>query len=407
MIAVIDVETTGLFPFRQDRVLEVAAVVLQPDGRVEREFTSLVNPGRDIGPSHIHGLTSEDVLAAPRFGEIAPLLADTLEGTVAIAGHNVRFDRQFLEFEFSRIGSVLPECFCICTMYLAGGGTLADCCNAFGIAGEGRAHDALADARAAARLLAILLADDPRLSENLDTLAPIQWPTLPRTGKPAVTRDDTRRSQSETPTFLARLLEKMDYPAPAAAVDGAVMAYWALLDRVLEDRIVQETEADALHEMATRWGLSGQQIRLIHDDYLKRLARAAVADGIVTKAERRDLELVARLLLRRGETDLDQILREAALSPELYLPAVTGDSSVDLTGMRVCFTGTMEFSRERAEELATMAGLEVVRSVTKNLDLLVVADPHTQSGKAKKARQYGIRIMSEAVFWKTLRVEVG
>jgi DNA polymerase-3 subunit epsilon len=72
-IAVIDVETTGLFPFRHDRVVELAAVVIRSDGEIEREFTSLVNPERDIGPSKIHGLTSEDILCAPKFGEIAAL----------------------------------------------------------------------------------------------------------------------------------------------------------------------------------------------------------------------------------------------------------------------------------------------------------------------------------------------
>jgi DNA polymerase-3 subunit epsilon len=47
-----------------------------------------------------------------------------------------------------------------------------------------------------------------------------------------------------------------------------------------------------------------------------------------------------------------------------------------------------------------------VESVTKKLDLLVIADPHTQSGKAKKARQYGVRIMHEPVFWKAIGVSV-
>jgi DNA polymerase-3 subunit epsilon len=44
--------------------------------------------------------------------------------------------------------------------------------------------------------------------------------------------------------------------------------------------------------------------------------------------------------------------------------------------------------------------------VTKKLDILVVADPHTQSGKARKARQYGTRIVHEPVFWQMLGVTV-
>lgn len=60
-----------------------------------------------------------------------------------------------------------------------------------------------------------------------------------------------------------------------------------------------------------------------------------------------------------------------------------------------------------AAELATRAGLEVVESVTKKLGVLVVADPQSQSGKARKARQYGIRILHEPVFWKLIEVDVG
>ena len=59
-----------------------------------------------------------------------------------------------------------------------------------------------------------------------------------------------------------------------------------------------------------------------------------------------------------------------------------------------------------AKELATRAGLIVVDSVTKKLDLLVAADPQSQSGKAKKARQYGTRSMHELIFWKAINVNV-
>ena len=413
-IAIIDVETTGLFPLRHDRVVEVAAIVIEGDGRIVREFVSLVNPARDIGPSSIHALTAEDILHAPQFGEIAGLLVEALQGTVAIAGHNVRFDQQFMESEFSRIGSPVPQCFTICTMQLAGGGRLSECCGDYGIPLSGEAHHALADARATARLLSILLPDQPRMVQKLSRLMPIRWPTIGSTGKQPITRDESRRRQTEPPTFLQRLLGRMHDSALPIATDGAVMAYGALLDRVLEDRRVDDSEADALLETAARWGLSGDQVRLAHRDYLNHLALAAVADGIVTDAERRDLKLVARLL-GHEQPNLDEILCEAAAKvANTHLgsaPVPTAEES--LIGKRVCFTGELQcqhdgkmISRERAEELATGAGLVVMDSVTKKLDLLVLADPHTQSGKAKKARQYGIRIIHEPVFWKAIGVEV-
>lgn len=413
-IAIIDVETTGLFPLRHNRVVELAAVVIDGDGRIVREFVSLVNPGRDIGPSSIHGLTAEDVLHAPQFGDIAGLLVETLQGSVAVAGHNVRFDHQFIESEFSRIDSPVPQCFTICTMQLAGGGRLTECCCDYGIALEGEAHHALADAHATARLLSILLPDQPRIVQKLSRLMPIQWPAIPRTAKQPITRDESRRRQTEPPTFLQRLLGRMHTGAEPIATEGAVMAYAALLDRVLEDRHVNESEADALVEMASKWGLSSEQISSTHREYVNQLAIAAVADGVATDAERRDLELVARLL-GQEKRDLDQVLQEAAAkvgSSPLSRPP-TAPPEASLTGKRVCFTGELQsrhngqrIAREIAEELATKAGLIVVNSVTKKLDLLVLADPHSQSGKAKKARQYGIRIMHELVFWKAIGVAV-
>ena len=47
-----------------------------------------------------------------------------------------------------------------------------------------------------------------------------------------------------------------------------------------------------------------------------------------------------------------------------------------------------------------------VKSVTKKLDVLVVADPDTMSSKAKKARTYGVRIMAEPVFWRLMGIDV-
>jgi DNA polymerase-3 subunit epsilon len=413
-IAIIDVETTGLFPLRHDRVLEVAAIVIEGDGRIVREFVSLVNPARDIGPSSVHGLTAEDILHAPQFSEIAGLLVEALQGTIAIAGHNVRFDQQFMESEFSRIDSPIPQCFTICTMRLAGGGRLSKCCGDYGIPLNGEAHNALTDARATARLLSILLPDQPRIIQELSRLTPIQWPIIRGTGKQPITRDESRRHQTEPPTFLQRLLGRMHNSATPIADDGALMAYAALLDRVLEDRHVDDSEADALVEMAAKWGLSGEQIRLAHREYVNQLAIAAVADGVVTDVERRDLKLVARLLGQEKQ-DLEEILREAAVkvaSMPLSAPA-THTVDTNLNGKCVCFTGEFRcryngqlIPRELAEELAASAGLIVSDSVTKKLDLLVLADPHSQSGKAKKARRYGIRIMHEPVFWKAIGVEV-
>lgn len=89
------------------------------------------------------------------------------------------------------------------------------------------------------------------------------------------------------------------------------------------------------------------------------------------------------------------------------------DRGPSLTGLRVCFSGTLQsllggerMRKPDAERLAEEAGLIVVKSVTKALDLLVVADPDTASGKAEKARRYGTRIMAEPAFWRAAGIRL-
>lgn len=413
LVAVIDVETTGLFPFRHDRVIEVAAVVIREDGSVEREFESLINPKRDIGPSRIHGLKSDDVLNAPVFAEIAGHLLHTLQGTVAIAAHNVRFDQQFLETEFNRIGYKLPEYYQVCTMQLAGGGSLEDCCNLFGVSPEGKRHSAIVDARAAARLLVTLLQDQPKTLHKLRELSPIQWPSVAERQRPPLSRAESLSHLAAKPTYIQKLLQRRRDHALPEASDGASIAYGALLDRALEDRQVDDGEAEVLVETAIRWGLTNAQIENVHRSYVNQLVIAAIADGNVSENELKDLKVVARLL---GQThnDMDKTIEEAGEKlSESYAsrnPALPARSN--LRGLRVCFTGELQgqyadqhISRELAEDLATRGGLIVVDTVTKSCDLLVLADPSSQSGKARKARAYGIRVMHEAVFWKSIDVD--
>ena len=415
-IAVIDVETTGLNPYRYDRIIEVAALVMQLDGGIIREFVTLLNPERDIGPTSIHGLTASDIVAAPRFLDVAAALLDTLDGCVAMAGHNIRFDQSFLLAEFDRIGVAFPNSPTVCTMNLAGGGTLSSCCEEYGIAFEGDKHAALHDARATAQLLATLLRDAPQEASKIMRLIPITWPTVTKYPVHLLTRDESRRRLAEPPNYLQNLFAKAERNLIPETDDRVMLAYTALLDRVLEDRQVDDMEAQSLLDLAAQWGIAGNRIREAHREYLSQLARAALADGFISDTERGDLRQVAFLLGIYG-SELDEILETASrlLSRELTedQPLFEPVGREQLTGNRVCFTGECQcrhlgqtITREMATELATHQGMIVVETVTKKLHLLVVADPLSQSGKAKKARKYGIRIMHEVVFRKILGIEV-
>ncbi|QQQ76419.1 hypothetical protein IOD16_36330 [Saccharothrix sp. 6-C] len=156
--AVVDVETTGFAARGSDRVVEVAVVGLDDAGRVTDEWCTLLNPGRDLGPQHVHRIRAADVWHAPTFAQAAGAVAARLADRVVVA-HNLSFDARFLTAEFARAGVDLPVTG-LCTMRLAdrylpdrAGRSLAACCAAIGVV-LGSAHSALHDARATARLFA-------------------------------------------------------------------------------------------------------------------------------------------------------------------------------------------------------------------------------------------------------------
>jgi DNA polymerase III epsilon subunit family exonuclease len=111
-LAVLDFETTGLIPGKDDRIVEVGVVRMDPErgGRwSETRFESLVNPERAI-PGRvvkIHGISDSMVRTAPRFEQVAPELVSILEGAVVV-GHNVPFDLAFLMRECRRSGVATP-----------------------------------------------------------------------------------------------------------------------------------------------------------------------------------------------------------------------------------------------------------------------------------------------------------
>ena len=149
--ALVDVETSGLRA-REHRVLSVAAITMDAAGRVQDEFSTLLNPGCDPGPVHIHRLTRERLSGAPTFDAVIGPLTRMLDGRTLVA-HNAAFDHGFLVEEARRAGATLPTATRLCTVTLARRlqldvpdvklGTLA---RHWGIR-QDNAHDALDDAR--------------------------------------------------------------------------------------------------------------------------------------------------------------------------------------------------------------------------------------------------------------------
>jgi DNA polymerase-3 subunit epsilon len=137
------------------------------------------------------------------------------------------------------------------------------------------------------------------------------------------------------------------------------------------------------------------------------LTRVALADEQVSEAEYHDLVTVA-VLLGLGEQTvrptLDRAWNEMHQSPaSIAEPPASSASTFQLAqGAMVVFTGEMLRPRGELEFIALKAGLIPHPAVTKKVAVVVAADPDSLSGKAKKAAEYGIPIITEEAFIRLL-----
>jgi DNA polymerase-3 subunit epsilon len=355
-----------------DRVVEVAAIIYDSEkDAVVDEFDTLINPLRDIGPTHIHGLTPSMVSAAPTFEEVAPSLSERLNGSVLVA-HNLSFDVRMLTQDFLRVGGTLEPGQGICTLGLTGE-SLASACQRHGIKLTHH-HRALTDARAAFDLFRRFVEEDAEGTPA--SVLGIDGEVNPRT----LRRDHLDPSQHALP--LARLIRGAKYPTS----NGAVLSYLDALDWVLDDLVIDKAERAQLDHLARSLELDPETVRHAHRSYFNSLVIGAQRDGIVTASEHGILSKVAGLLA------LDDV----------EIPEITSTLSAPIAisaGARVCFTGTAVIDgaavpRYEIEKTAARAGLQPVGSVTRQCDLLVCADTSSMSKKTKTARSYRIPIMS-------------
>lgn len=102
---VLDTETTGLNPKLGDRIIEIGCVELLNRRLSERGFHTYLNPEREVelGATRVHGLTREDLMAKPKFAQVAAAFLDYVRGAELII-HNADFDVEFLNMELALAG---------------------------------------------------------------------------------------------------------------------------------------------------------------------------------------------------------------------------------------------------------------------------------------------------------------
>jgi len=326
------------------------------------------------------------VSMAPKFAEIANDLARILNGRTLVC-HNAHFDKRMLSQEFTRLGMQVELGSAFCTMIatkrqLGGGFSLADTCEALDIP-ISQAHSALGDTRMTHKIFLELREDEQETSSAELIYADEQLPSR------TIQREAFCEHKKDSASRIKAFTKKVPFPTS----DNAEIAYLLLLNMALEDLEISKEEKAELTSWATNLGITQTKISELHINYLQSCVEAANRDKFVTESE---IEVINKIALA---LDLD--------SPKIgSTPTHRSTDSNFIPGKKICFTGMAltaegeQIPRAQLEARAAKSGLQPVNSVTKKgCDILVAADEASMSGKAKKAREWGIEVVSIEQFF--------
>jgi len=111
-INIFDTETTGLLKPRaagiesQPYITEIYVVQIDEDFNIIKEVNSYINipvPVPDF-ITRITGIKDSDLVGAPTFEELLPVLKDIFEGSTEMVAHNLSFDKSMVGNQVIRAG---------------------------------------------------------------------------------------------------------------------------------------------------------------------------------------------------------------------------------------------------------------------------------------------------------------
>ena len=188
-VAIVDVETTGFDP-KTDRIISVAVAKVDMQKVAKDLFekgsfwddagvlVEVVNPKKRIpsAASKVNGFTNQSVRGKPEFKEKAQEIRDYI-GDLPVVGHNVSFDKQFLNAELKRAGAKTlhrTKSYCTMNWYVNAhnggrrkGSNLDDA--AYRVLGSGRkggTHDAVEDVNLCMGIAARWYAEENKMKKS-------------------------------------------------------------------------------------------------------------------------------------------------------------------------------------------------------------------------------------------------
>jgi DNA polymerase III epsilon subunit-like protein len=292
--AVVQIETTGFSPANGDRIVEIAIARVDERGHVEDEYSTVVNPGRDVGPVFLHGISDIEVRDAPAFADIAGELLDRLDGAIVVA-HDAAFVERFLDAEFARMEERLPQAPALCSLWLArrtmrtADHRLPTLARQAGLPAVDT-QTALGAVRTLAALLPRMLAAHGEPVRFLCGLRPM--PELDCDTDPQVRHVGPPASGD---AWMTALLARRGLPA-AAAGEVEAQRYLDAVTVALADGRLVGGEAQTLARLAASAGLGAAEVGTVHGRLLEHLGDAARADAILTTGQIRKLRTAAAAL---------------------------------------------------------------------------------------------------------------
>jgi len=189
---IVDIETTGLSPYYH-KITEIAALRYE-NGKVEKEFSTLVNPGVHI-PRFITTLTGIDdemVKDKPTIDQVIPKFHSFL-GDSAFVAHSASFDYKFLDHAVRTTTGIRLDNHSICTCKLArrllpqlSSRKLANLCSHFNVKND-RAHRAMGDVKATAEIFHNFLCMlKERQIESVEDIVNFQKSKIPKVYNPMI-----------------------------------------------------------------------------------------------------------------------------------------------------------------------------------------------------------------------------
>ena len=294
--ACLQVATTG-FAAARERIVELAVVRCDAEGRVRDQWTTLVDPRRDeVGGAALHGITPGALHGAPAFADVASELLTRCEECVVVA-HHAAFTESFLAAELLRVGVLAPT---RPTLDLQRFALLAGRTPNARLAtlarGAGRRRDVPSSALDDALLVAALLPEVLRRYGERLTYPVAPSPATVSTGRHRREAPVLARAAGTTGTPPSGWLADVLTDLPMSAAEGHDPRLAAYLDAVTTvlptGRIVAE-EIRELTGAAIRAGYPAARLRSVWERLLESMRETAFARGQVTQDQVRHLRAAA------------------------------------------------------------------------------------------------------------------